>query len=140
MPNTETITETKTTDAPTMACLTLVKTSDGYFLQYASDKSGFAAFKDLNEGLASFEEMYEGKHANGYESSMSATIWWMQFQPSLIQIPEKDLPSLFTPEEHAAGLQLTTLSSMAGRMLGVKVTHNAEALWNAGLKPRLIQP
>lgn len=90
-------------------------------------------FESETDGLRYFEEAYERAHARGYESSMSACINWLVFQPSILRMSLEQIRDL------AAGPRIHNWSSVAGSMRVIPLKPEAEPLWESGAKPKLIR-
>lgn len=83
-----------------------------------------------------FEDAYRRDHVRGYEAAMSATINWLQFQPSIVRTTGDVLQELID-----FPTQSLRLRSVSGSMTVLKFTdqNRAQELFDAGEKPALIK-
>ena len=115
------------------ACL--IKTLEGFY--WLADKDGeqwaVRGFTSKEQGLRYFESAYEAAHDRGYEASMSATINWIQFQPSIVGFERRTQMLPFYEGRPC------TLSSVAGRLNVLTGKGKLQKLWDKGAKPKLVQ-
>jgi hypothetical protein len=117
----------------------IIKAGGDFYLMCDSESKSITGWKSLEEALESFEGVYDEFHKRNYESSMSATLNWLFYQPSIIPLIEKDIPTLFTSEE-LTNIKMTTLRNVSGRMSGVKLTKESSInMWETGTKPKLLR-
>ena len=116
------------------AFVSIVKTEIGFFLLVSKvdDQWSVMGFKTEREGLGYYEIGYARSHNRSYESSMSACLNWMAYQPSIIEL-ELEIMKALTKDQHVYHLR-----HVAGYMDGIKLTEEAAKYWEAGKKPELI--
>lgn len=97
------------------------------------DQWAVKGFKTLNEGLQYYEKGYEEFHNRSYESSMSACINWMMFQPAIVELSLEEMHVIVEKPIHVVFLR-----NIAGHMNGIPLLPEAETIWERGRKPELI--
>lgn len=116
-----------------MYFVTLFKTSEGILL--GANDEGIHARESLEERIKDLESEYNRFHRRSYEGSMSATLNWMQFQPSVVGFKDVDAIRRFLGDEP---YHLVTASSVCGRITGIVCPPGSINMWKNGAKPRLI--
>jgi hypothetical protein len=88
------------------------------------------------------EDMFNEKHRQSYEGSMSALINGISFQYVEVELPEdiKQVIAMFVPDEGTTDkFSITRISNVAGSVSGIKLKpEEAKKLIENGKKPRLI--
>ncbi len=114
--------------------IALIKSDEKVYIMIG-DKA-VMAFKTKREGLDFFESAYNNGHNRGYESSMSACLNWMSYNPSIVKISnQEELKHLATNPPEAVAL-----SSISGFMTGFKTREEVGGkYWESGVKPKLIK-
>ena len=118
------------------AIVALIKT-DGkvYLMMDSGTPSTIIGFESISKGIHYFEDAYNDNHNRSYESSMSACINYIFFQPSIvvfkdgIEYIEKILEQ---------PVKLWSTSNISGRILGLPLKKAFYTLWDEGDKPKLI--
>lgn len=91
-------------------------------------------FTTEEAALEYFEGGYRNCHQRSYESSMSATINWLTFQPSIIHLSEDKLAELVSQKV------VKRARNVAGSMDYIPLKLElAKPLWESGRKPTLIK-
>lgn len=125
------------------ACVSILKTTEGYFLLLNRDDAtkvvSIRGWKSLRDAISYYEDGYNAGHNRSHEASMSACINFIQFQPRIIQFP--------TLDDLVKGLDLTpnekplTIRSISGCYLVLKLKSElAEPIYEKGFEPKLITP
>lgn len=94
------------------------------------------AWGSVDDALAYFEDGYMESHGRSYESSMSACIHAMTFQPVIVTLPDsiEELKGLI------GEIKLFSLGSISGRMSGIKLpVALADDLISKGQQVRLVK-
>jgi hypothetical protein len=114
--------------------IALIKADNEIYIM-VSDKN-VQAFETLKKAIGFFENTYKEKHLGNYESSISACINWLQYNPSIIKVAnQEELTSIAT--NPPVDVQLRSVS---GAMVGFKTRKDvSENLWDKGIKPDLIK-
>jgi hypothetical protein len=119
-----------------------VKSQAGLHLQLNDDGKTIAAWPTTEKALAFYEQGYARKHMQSYEGSMSACINWMQFQPSVVTLSLEEVRPLvdWKKDEKTGKLcaQVQRVSGLSGGFDGITLLSSAEAVWEAGAKPKLV--
>lgn len=119
-----------------MIFIAMIKTSEAMYVLLNRDHS-VAGFHTAEEGLLSFENIYQRAHKRSYEASMSACINWMQMQPSIIAIQDPEV--IRTWVDDSENMQMQSVAGIAGHFLGLRLnTEKATPAWDMGAKPKLI--
>lgn len=109
----------------------MFRTNEGYLL--AHDGQGFHCFHTAEEAASKLPD-YDRYHAAGYTWSMSATLYWMTFQPCVVRLEMSDaLMDLLTT-------RVVTISAHCGRVTGAQIKPECHATLDAAivLDPRLM--
>lgn len=113
--------------------ITVIEAKGQYFLGLTNDNMIWS-FKNVKAGVRFFEDMYNRKHDQGYEASMSATLNYLSFQPSVLNAPPKE-----ELKEGLANERVVRVSNVAGSFNGCLLKDEiGKAWWDKGIKPRLI--
>lgn len=112
-----------------------IKADDAYYVMLDDDTTVCAALH-IDTAKGWFEDAYRSNHVRGYESAMSATINWLQFQPSIVRTTGDVLQELI-----GFPTQSLRLRSVSGSMTVFKFAdqNGAQELFDAGEKPALIK-
>lgn len=119
-----------------MAWGILVKTHEDIFLQMCKEDGKWViqGFERESEGLRFFERGYSQNHGRGYEASMSACIFDIQYSPRIVELDLETIQADLLGDE----LRLKGLSSVAGHMTGlVCAGPKAAEMYETGSVPRL---
>ena len=111
-------------------------TPESMHIFMAASSGELQAFPSLGEGLRFFEEGYARSHARGYETSISACINHLFFEPWIVQISslEKIVQAIGEPP-----YKLIQARHISGFMKGIAVLPSeADVLKSQGVKPKLI--
>ncbi len=111
---------------------------EGKFYTVVNQDNSISAFKSVEDGLASFENIYDRKH-NSYEGSMSACINWMTFQPAILWFEDVAAirNTLFAGVKDE-DIRVYHHTHVSGGFRGLLCGPEAESYWNAARKPALI--
>lgn len=121
--------------------IALIDTSEriGIMACREGNKVNIMGFKDEEEALSYFSTGYNNNHARGYEASMSATLNYIQFTPSIVEFEnfEELLDTLFKDVET---YESESIRNISGSMHLVKIPDQeiAKKYWSEGKNPRLI--
>jgi hypothetical protein len=112
----------------------IYKFEDKYFLA-ATSSGKVQGFSSKKKALSFFEDVYESCHAKGFESSMSACIHIIHFNPKVVKF--KNLQQV--QDIFSGTVTLCSLASISGFAEGFKFPDTEGAiLWEKGEPPRLI--
>lgn len=112
---------------------------EGLFLNYSNNQLGTS--ETAESILKDITDIYNNTHARGYESSMSASIHFIELKPIVIEIPDTiDDIMLLVEKEKGKGFKISTFNGLATRgTKGIKVLpEKAQALISTGIVPDLI--
>lgn len=115
--------------------VSIVKTTEDLHLVLSKDTNGqwnVQGWHSKKEALAYYENGYQNFHKRDYQSSMSACINWMSFQPSIVALTLDEIKEL------VSDMQRHSLRNIAGGFDGIQLKPEAVAIWENGAKPRLI--
>lgn len=113
--------------------------SEGKYYVVVNDDNSVAAHKSVEEGLKSFEKLYNTNHARSYEGSMSACINWLFFRPAIVGFASlsalrKDLFAGIADED----IRVYSVRNVSGGFLGLLCGEGADKVWQTAAKPALI--
>lgn len=107
-------------------CFYLVATKE-------NDKWAVQGFHSLKEGRNYYERGYGEFHNRGYESSMSATLNWLTFQPSIVELTIKEMEDLTEKP-----LRVMSIRNCSGGFKGIPLLPEAATVWERGKIAELI--
>ena len=123
-----------------MPYVTLIKTSEHGIVLNLDANGGVLAADTEEKMVGQWEAAYEEMMGRGLTWATSATIHWLMFQPSGVEIGgiEELRKRFFGDEENAAACRMR---SIAGSLDVARIPNQATALcaWNDGAKPRLVE-
>lgn len=119
-----------------MLWLVLSKNKEEIYALTVED-GAIRVFDTEKDALSTFEKMYSRGCRSTYESSMSACIHYIHFQPRVVGFTtEEELRDRLLGEPPYRTVQMT---SAAGRMSGMHCTQpGVEELYASGSNPKLI--
>lgn len=109
-----------------------------YLLMTDDTPHEIMGWENLKDGLNYFTRGYNQAHGRGYESSMSACINYISFNPKLVQF--KDLQELVEKLLGSEPPRLMHLRHIAGNYFALKCIPSAIDVYEAGISPDLISP
>lgn len=117
-----------------MIAITLFKTDDKVYI-HCDNKGAILASNNPNESISDIENTYNAMHYRNYESSMSACIHYMFFQPRITIV--KDLDEI---KNHIAAKEprIVSLHHISGHAYGITCLPEAISYWDNAINPRLI--
>jgi hypothetical protein len=93
-------------------------------------------FETLKQTKDYFLESYGNAHSRSYEGSMSACVHFMQFQPHIVRFESlDDIKNRIAAEDP----HVHSLTSIAGRMLGISCRKEAYKIWKESESAPLIK-
>jgi hypothetical protein len=93
-------------------------------------------FETLKEAKDYFLESYGDAHYRSFEGSMSACVHFMQFQPHIVRFESiEDVKNRIAAEEP----HIFSMTSIAGRMLGISCRKEAYKIWEESESAPLIK-
>lgn len=116
-----------------MPYATVFATPEGHFL--SCERDGAVLIADTcKEAAQGQEDVYNEFHNRGYEASMSACMFHIQFRPMIVELPSDTAELLHNLEG-----KVYRLSSIAGNGYGWKIKPECiETMLNNSVTPRLI--
>lgn len=118
--------------------VSLIKVEDKVYLMLNRNKQ-IHGFKTEKEGLSFFEDGYNNCHKRSYESSMSACVNGMFFQPSIIKVEGLDDIRSFITDNEKDGINVKQISNISGSFIVILAdTDLGKKKWEEGRKPKLI--
>ena len=117
-----------------MISITLFNADNKIFIN--CDKEGtIYADKTPEETIKTIEGTYNNMHGRSYESSMSACIYYMFFNPRVVTVKDIDEIKNFIAAEEP---HLRCLHHVSGHAYGITCRPEALKYWEEAAQPRLI--
>ena len=114
--------------------------SGGYYLMLNRDDNNILTIRGwlkLSDALAWFTNAYNSNHDRGYESSMSACMNYIEFQPKILGF--NGLQDMIDKLKLSKGSRVSSISSVSGSYTVLVLDPVlAEPLYNNGSSPELI--
>jgi len=115
----------------------LVQADDKIYLLANEEARCILSFNSVKDGLAYFEDAYNLRHVRSFESSISACLHHITFQPSIVTIQGyNELKEKIVDENNMMGIDL---SHVSGFMTVLATRPTAREYWENGRKPGLAQ-
>ena len=122
--------------APKKICC-IVQAENKYGLLATPPKRGgnwtISGFESVKQGLAYWEAQYKQFHLRSYEASMSACIFFISFQPSIVKLTLTEITALIEDKV------IQNWWMVAGGVDVIPLKQTAKTVWKAGQKPTLIK-
>lgn len=117
----------------------LLHMGDEYYLML-DGKGAVQGFGSLAAATGFFERRYQRAHRQGYESSMSAVIHGISFNPSAVSVKGMAEVKALVKFDEEGKFTTVAIRNVSGFMEGIVCDpEKARIAHEAGTKPRLIQ-
>ncbi|MBU0777900.1 hypothetical protein KKF82_06560 [Patescibacteria group bacterium] len=114
--------------------IVILKVNEKYYIM-ANDDTTIMWFDSENKAIRFFEDGYNRCHSHNHQSSMSALLHRITFQPSIIDVEGLEY---IRDNIAAENPQFVVLHHTSGNLHGITTRHGASGFWRFGKKPRLI--